>query len=72
MPLKKPIAKRNLTKTAKDPARNSPKKPKSRKERAAEAVKNLVDASTSSSTSTVDSLLADGAAEADFATQICR
>jgi hypothetical protein len=36
----------------------SPKKAKSRKERAAEAVKDLVDAS-SSSMSTVDSLLAD-------------
>jgi hypothetical protein len=37
---------RQWTKTAKDPARMSPKKAKSRKERAAEAVKDLVDAST--------------------------
>ena len=38
--------KRKRTKTAKDPAHKSPKKAKSRKERAAEAVKDLVDAST--------------------------
>ena len=41
-----------------DPARMSPKKAKSRKERAAEAVKDFVDASNSS-TFSVDSLLAD-------------
>ena len=47
-----------ILKAAKDPARMSPKKAKSRKERAAEAVKDLVDASNSS-TFSVDSLLAD-------------
>jgi hypothetical protein len=63
LPPKKP--KQKLTKTAKDPARKSPKKAKSRKERAAEAVKNLVDAS-SSIMSTVDSLLADRSSRGRF------
>ena len=44
----------------------SPKKAKSRKERVAEAVKDLVDASNSS-TFSVDSLLADRSRRGDFA-----
>ena len=47
-----------ILKAAKDPARMSPKKANSRKEGAPEAVKDLVDASNSS-TFSVDSLLAD-------------